>query len=220
MSNSSKHPARDAAINALAAFGAGALVLHGSRLLFDLFGPLLPYRMQRRPSDALDSAGFVRYLSLITDAAAHRNTNVQRLKNGDEFYPAELEAIRNAKSSIDLEVYAFLKGEVADRFLEALCERARAGVDVNLVVDSIGSFSTGDGVFRGPSGRRRADGMVSPGGPEILAAPEQSDPPQDADRRWESGVRRAARALPTTGLPEANHRRRGGTRCFAWRARR
>ena len=149
MSNSSKHPARDAAINALAAFGAGALVLHGSRLLFDLFGPVLPYQLQGRPPKELDSAEFVRYLSLITDAAAHRNTKVQRLKNGDEFYPAELEAIRNAKSSIDLEVYAFLKGEVAGRFLEALSERARAGVDVNVVVDSIGSFSTGDGYFAG-----------------------------------------------------------------------
>jgi cardiolipin synthase len=149
MSKSSKHRARDAAVTALAAFGAGALALHGSRLLLQLFGPPLPYRLNDRPPEPLDSADFIEYLSLITDAAAHRKTTVQRLKNAGEFYPAELECIRNAQSSVNLECYAFLKGEVADQFLAALTERARAGVDVRLVVDSLGSFSTGDRYFAG-----------------------------------------------------------------------
>ncbi len=43
-----------------------------------------------------------------------------------------------------MECYIFKKGAIGDQFIEALCERARAGVRVTIVMDAIGSF----GAFR------------------------------------------------------------------------
>ncbi|HJZ11038.1 MAG TPA: phospholipase D-like domain-containing protein, partial [Acidobacteriota bacterium] len=67
---------------------------------------------------------------------------VEVLTNGEVFYEAQLEAIRNARSSINLEAYIFQRGKVTRRFVEALAERARAGVKVNMVLDAIGCFLT------------------------------------------------------------------------------
>jgi cardiolipin synthase len=64
--------------------------------------------------------------------------------NGDCFYPAMLEAIRAATETINMECYIFKKGDIGDQFVEALSERARAGVRVTIVMDAIGSF----GAFR------------------------------------------------------------------------
>jgi cardiolipin synthase len=47
-----------------------------------------------------------------------------------------------------LEAYIFQKGEIASRFLEAMVERARAGVKVRLVLDAVGSLNTWHSTFR------------------------------------------------------------------------
>jgi cardiolipin synthase len=64
---------------------------------------------------------------------------VTALLNGDEAFPAMLEAIRSARRSINLESYIFWSGEIATAFADALAERARAGVPVHVVVDWLGS---------------------------------------------------------------------------------
>src|SRR4029453_5388046 len=56
-------------------------------------------------------------------------------------------AIRARRHSVNLEAYIFQKGEVTRRFLEALTERARAGVRVNLVLDAVGAFTTWNHYF-------------------------------------------------------------------------
>lgn len=60
-------------------------------------------------------------------------------ENGDACFGAMLEAIRGARKSVNLEIYIFDHGETASRFAEALAERARAGVEVRVLVDSFGS---------------------------------------------------------------------------------
>ena len=55
-----------------------------------------------------------------------------------------LDAIRRARETINMECYIFKTGEIGEQFVDALCERARAGVRVTLVMDAIGSF----GAFR------------------------------------------------------------------------
>lgn len=134
---------------ALGLAGACVLAVEGSRLIYDLVGPTLPYRMRDLPGVPLDSEHFVRYLSAITDAAAHRHTRIRVLKNATEFYPSELQAIRSATKTVSLECYAFLPGQVAQEFVAALTERARAGVAVKLVVDSMGSISCPTNYFDG-----------------------------------------------------------------------
>ena len=64
---------------------------------------------------------------------------VTALLNGDQAFPAMLEAIRSAEHSITLEAYIFWPGTVGTMFAEALAERARAGVATHLILDGVGS---------------------------------------------------------------------------------
>ena len=78
---------------------------------------------------------------LLTVAAVNR---YDVLTNGDQFFPAMLEAIRKAKRRISFETYIYDTGEVATQFTIALEEAARRGVNVNLVVDSVGASGMKD----------------------------------------------------------------------------
>lgn len=69
--------------------------------------------------------------------------SISTLVNGDEIFPAMLSAIRSARRSINLETYVFWDGEIAKKFTEALSERARAGVAVNLILDAQGTSKMG-----------------------------------------------------------------------------
>ncbi|HZR78599.1 MAG TPA: phospholipase D-like domain-containing protein, partial [Chthoniobacterales bacterium] len=69
--------------------------------------------------------------------------NITTLINGNQIFPAMLSAIRSAKRSINLETYIFWDGEVGKEFTQALAERARAGVAVNLILDAQGTRKMG-----------------------------------------------------------------------------
>jgi cardiolipin synthase len=147
------HPA----VTALAIAGAGALAWNGLRLALELFGPTIPYRLVNPIGHPVDSEEFIQFLSIITNALPCHDTAVEVLKNGTEFYAAELEAISAAQRSVQLEFFEFLEGKVAGKMLSALTERARAGVQVHLVIDAFGSFRTSDSYFEE---LRRAGGRV------------------------------------------------------------
>jgi cardiolipin synthase len=70
------------------------------------------------------------------------------LNNGDEFYPAMLDAIRQAKYSVTIEAFIYWAGDVGRKFAEALAERARAGVKVKVLLDAIGSSNIGRDILR------------------------------------------------------------------------
>ncbi len=72
---------------------------------------------------------------------------VTTLLNGDQAFPAMLDAIRSAKRSITLEAYIYWPGTVGTTFAEALAERARAGVATHLLLDGVGSQKLGDEVI-------------------------------------------------------------------------
>jgi len=55
-----------------------------------------------------------------------------------------LDDIKNAKKSICFETYLFIKGKMASQFVNAFCERARAGVNVHVILDSMGAMNMGD----------------------------------------------------------------------------
>jgi cardiolipin synthase len=62
------------------------------------------------------------------------------LRRGEEAYPAMLEAIANARRSVHLETYILRSDATGRLFQAALIERARRGVDVRLMFDSVGSL--------------------------------------------------------------------------------
>jgi cardiolipin synthase len=117
-----------------------------------LFAPHIPYHLAGRLDSTTDH--FVNVLEAICRTALHPGNRIEVFTNGTAFYPAMLEAIRHARESITMECYIFMKGEVADQFIEALAERGRAGVRVMLVLDAIGSL----GAFRSTVRPLRAAG--------------------------------------------------------------
>src|SRR5690349_19589489 len=60
------------------------------------------------------------------------------LRNGDEIFPAMLEAISGARKTICFETYIYWSGEIGKKFGAALSERAGAGVKVHVLLDWIG----------------------------------------------------------------------------------
>jgi cardiolipin synthase A/B len=120
-----------------------AILFLGLMLFLALFEPGLPYKVPHAPCEDLASDEFLRVLGALAGAQIHHGNRVEVLSNGEVFYEAELAAIREAQHSVNIEAYIFRKGEVMRRFLEALTERARAGVRVNLVLDAVGCFLTG-----------------------------------------------------------------------------
>src|SRR5690348_14002206 len=62
---------------------------------------------------------------------------------GDLLYGAMLAAIGSARQSIELESYIFADDEIGRRFIAALGERSRAGVQVRVHLDAAGSLFWG-----------------------------------------------------------------------------
>jgi cardiolipin synthase len=103
-----------------------------------LFAPHIPYFVEEGTDPS--SEHFVRVIEATCNTTLKQHNRIEILTNGSAFYPAMLEAIRQATETINLECYIFHRGDIADRFVEALTERARAGVQVTIVLDAIGSF--------------------------------------------------------------------------------
>lgn len=61
--------------------------------------------------------------------------------DGNPAYEAMLEAIRGAKHHVHIQFFIFRNDESGGRFLDALCERAKAGVEVRFLYDSVGSYN-------------------------------------------------------------------------------
>jgi cardiolipin synthase A/B len=128
------------------AFVVFAVVLTIFLIFLILFERGLQYHVIA-PPDKIDSPNFLRMLGALCDAQVHRGSRMQVFTKGEEFYAAELEAIKGATRSINLEAYVFWRGKVARTFIDACAERARAGVKVKFVLDSFGSFFTPDWIF-------------------------------------------------------------------------
>ena len=82
---------------------------------------------------------FLRSMSVLLGPPLIDGNRVETLLNGDRIFPSMLQAISGAKKTIDFETYIYWSGEIGKRFAEALAERARAGVKVNVLVDWLGS---------------------------------------------------------------------------------
>jgi cardiolipin synthase len=115
-----------------------------------LFTPRIDYHVTTplRP----DSEEFLHVAQLTCQAPVFGGNSVQVFTNGAQFYPAMRDAMQAATASINLEAYIFRPGEVVDMMIEVMVERARAGVEVRLVVDAIGSST-----FAGERLRRLRD---------------------------------------------------------------
>ncbi len=92
----------------------------------------------------IDDAAFTRELSVLLGPPLLDGNRVRVLRNGDEIFPAMLEAIRGAQRSVNFESYIYWSGDIGKTFADALAERARAGVKVHVLLDAIGAAKMDD----------------------------------------------------------------------------
>ena len=79
---------------------------------------------------------------LFPENPALKGNSLEMLQDGTAVYPRMLDDIKHAQKCIRLQSYILNSDEVGKAFIEALAERAAAGVDVKVLFDSLGSFKS------------------------------------------------------------------------------
>lgn len=82
---------------------------------------------------------FRRTMANLFTAPVFQGNKVTPLRNGDEIFPAMLDAIRSANKTITFETFIYWSGDIGRNFAQALAERSRAGVRVHVLLDWFGS---------------------------------------------------------------------------------
>ena len=89
-------------------------------------------------ADASSTARLDQALARTSDAPLRKNNQLELLKDGRRTFDDWLAAIGRAERWIHLENYIFTGDETGQRFSEALCEKAAAGVSVRVLYDWFG----------------------------------------------------------------------------------
>ena len=84
------------------------------------------------------------YLAGLLGVDLTRGNRYRVLTNGDQIFPAMLNAVRGAKRRISFESYIFKAGDMAEQFTQAFEDAARRGVRVQLVIDAVGGSGIDD----------------------------------------------------------------------------
>ena len=92
------------------------------------------------PDIALGEPSFFPTLEAYASAPIVAGNTVEMLLNGEQFFPAKLALIRSATKTITYLQYFYEDGPPAKEIAEALAERCRAGVGVNVLLDSFGAL--------------------------------------------------------------------------------
>jgi len=82
---------------------------------------------------------FPAYVAALLGVQSTGGNHYDVLTNGDQIFPAMLGAINNARRRVAFETYIYEKGTVGEQFTTALEAAARRGVQVELVIDAMGS---------------------------------------------------------------------------------
>jgi cardiolipin synthase A/B len=86
-----------------------------------------------------DSDDFLRAAEALTGAPISDGNEVELLINGDRIFPRFLETIASAERTLNVQTYVYWRGDIATEVARAICERAKAGVRCNVVLDALGA---------------------------------------------------------------------------------
>ena len=87
---------------------------------------------------------FRRALEGLLGIAATDGNRIDILRNGDQIFPAMLDAIRGATSTIDFLTFVYWVGEIGEEWAHALADRAKEGVRVRVLLDALGAYDLQD----------------------------------------------------------------------------
>jgi cardiolipin synthase A/B len=89
---------------------------------------------------AVTDPAFTNSMSGLLRAQMLGGNKITQLINGAQFFPEMLTAISNAQKTVTFENFIWRSGQVSDRFINALSDRARAGVKVHCIIDGFGAL--------------------------------------------------------------------------------
>jgi cardiolipin synthase len=92
------------------------------------------------PELAAQEPSFLPTIEAYT-SAAHGGNTASLLLNGDQIFPAQLDAIRSARRTISYAQYFYEEGPIGQEIASALAERCRAGVRGHILLDGFGTLA-------------------------------------------------------------------------------
>jgi cardiolipin synthase len=95
--------------------------------------------LELRSSVTAEDPGAAEYLAALVAADLVTGNEYHVLVNGDQVFPAMLQAIDAARERVSFETYVYEKGQVANWFTDAFERAAQRGVDVRIIVDAVGA---------------------------------------------------------------------------------
>ena len=98
------------------------------------------------PTDVLERQTAV--VESVTESPLTKGNKVTLLANGQAAYASMFKAVQDAKDHINFETFIIEDDDVGRKFAELLLQKQAAGVQVNLIYDSIGSYSTPAAFFQ------------------------------------------------------------------------
>ncbi|MCD0481170.1 phospholipase D-like domain-containing protein [Streptacidiphilus sp. ASG 303] len=91
------------------------------------------------PGPAADRKQLLRRrLERLIGIAATEGNAVRPLRNGDQIFPAMLDAVRGARRTVDMMTFVYWRGDIARQFAQELAAKAREGLRVRLLLDGFG----------------------------------------------------------------------------------
>ncbi len=88
------------------------------------------------------SPEYVRAFESAMGVPVRAGNRIEMFKNGEEIYPAMLDAVAKAQKTVTFESFEFYGEEMPRRFAQALADKARSGVAVKAILDYFGSMGT------------------------------------------------------------------------------
>lgn len=98
----------------------------------------VPPRLQL-PAMSLVDPAFQSSVEAYSGSSIIANNRVDILLNGEQTFPALLDAIREARHTLTFEAFIFHEGQVGDQLVNAFIDRCRAGVRVAILLDAHGA---------------------------------------------------------------------------------
>ena len=103
-------------------------------------------KQQVNPTDILER--YIAVVESVTESPLTKGNKVALLIDGPATYAAMFEAILSAKDHINLETFILEDDEIGRKFTDLLLRKQAEGVQVNIIYDSVGSFSTPTAFFQ------------------------------------------------------------------------
>jgi len=84
---------------------------------------------------------FATTLAAYSGTGVVSGNRVEVLLNGDEIFPAKLRIIKSARKTINYAQYVWEEGKPSEEIANALAERCRGGLKVNVLLDAVGALA-------------------------------------------------------------------------------